>query len=152
MNKVLVKGIVFATALGLAGVAQAQVKIGVMGPITGSAAAFGAQLKNGAEQALSALGFDYLLPNPDLLAELRGHGLYRATDFQVLAGEPLHLAHDTQSNQFTLTFGLRRGTSLLSTFQLLPLTAPQVHLTPEGRVELRFTEPAAEAFYFIEFE
>ncbi len=35
----------------LAGSARAQIKIGVAGPITGPNAAFGAQLKNGAEQA-----------------------------------------------------------------------------------------------------
>jgi branched-chain amino acid transport system substrate-binding protein len=32
--------------------AQAQIKLGVVGPITGSSAAFGAQLKNGVEQAV----------------------------------------------------------------------------------------------------
>jgi branched-chain amino acid transport system substrate-binding protein len=35
-----------------AGTAMAQVKVGVAGPITGGSAAFGAQLKNGAEQAV----------------------------------------------------------------------------------------------------
>lgn len=34
-----------------AGTASAQVKIGVAGPVTGGSAAFGAQLKRGAEQA-----------------------------------------------------------------------------------------------------
>jgi len=44
-----------ALALGLAaaGPASAQVKFGVAGPITGGSAAFGAQLKNGAEQAVA---------------------------------------------------------------------------------------------------
>lgn len=36
----------------LAGPAQAQIKLGVAGPLTGSDAAFGTQLKNGAEQAV----------------------------------------------------------------------------------------------------
>ncbi|WP_294532455.1 branched-chain amino acid ABC transporter substrate-binding protein [uncultured Rhodoblastus sp.] len=40
-------------AVLLSGVAQAQIKMGVGGPITGSDAAFGAQLKNGVEQAVS---------------------------------------------------------------------------------------------------
>ena len=40
-------------ALLLSGAAQAQIKLGVGGPITGSDAAFGAQLKNGVEQAVS---------------------------------------------------------------------------------------------------
>ena len=42
-----------ATALFGCSAAQAQIKMGVGGPITGSDAAFGAQLKNGAEQAVA---------------------------------------------------------------------------------------------------
>jgi branched-chain amino acid transport system substrate-binding protein len=45
-----------AAALGLvmaAGAAQAQIKIAAAGPMTGQYAAFGAQLKNGAEQAVA---------------------------------------------------------------------------------------------------
>jgi branched-chain amino acid transport system substrate-binding protein len=47
-----------ATSLGLAlllaaAPAQAQIKIGTAGPITGSNASFGAQLKAGAEQAVA---------------------------------------------------------------------------------------------------
>lgn len=53
MKKLVVTGAVLVAAMGMAGFAQAQVKIGVMGPITGSNAAFGAQLKNGAEQAIA---------------------------------------------------------------------------------------------------
>ncbi len=40
-------------AIAAAGAANAQVKFGVQGPITGPNAAFGAQLKNGAEQAVA---------------------------------------------------------------------------------------------------
>ena len=49
-------GLTFAVATGLAipvtTCAQAQVKLAVAGPITGGSAAFGAQLKNGVEQAV----------------------------------------------------------------------------------------------------
>ena len=49
-------GLTFALATGLAipvtTCAQAQVKLAVAGPITGGSAAFGAQLKNGVEQAV----------------------------------------------------------------------------------------------------
>jgi branched-chain amino acid transport system substrate-binding protein len=44
-----------ALALTLGTPAYAQLKLGVAGPITGSNAAFGAQLKNGAEQAVADL-------------------------------------------------------------------------------------------------
>ena len=46
-------GGILAAALALTSAAQAQVKIGVLGPVTGPNAAFGAQLKNGAEQAIA---------------------------------------------------------------------------------------------------
>src|SRR5262245_5566084 len=46
-------GVMFALSLGLTGAAQAQdIKIGAAGPMTGGEAAFGAQLKAGAEAAV----------------------------------------------------------------------------------------------------
>jgi len=52
MQKKLMTGLVLAAGLAWSGVAQADVKLGVVGPITGPNAAFGAQLKNGTEQAI----------------------------------------------------------------------------------------------------
>ena len=55
MKRIITLGSTFALALGfacaLAGSADAQVKFGVGGPITGPNAATGAQMKNGVEQA-----------------------------------------------------------------------------------------------------
>jgi branched-chain amino acid transport system substrate-binding protein len=51
MNRTTTLAIALGFALATAGTAAAQVKMGVEGPITGPNAAFGAQLKNGAEQA-----------------------------------------------------------------------------------------------------
>ena len=47
------KGAALAAGLLMSGAAWADIKIGVAGPITGPNAAFGAQLKNGAEQAVA---------------------------------------------------------------------------------------------------
>jgi branched-chain amino acid transport system substrate-binding protein len=59
MKKVTMLGQVCGLALGLslalAGPAAAQIKMAVGGPITGPNASFGAQLKNGAEQAVADL-------------------------------------------------------------------------------------------------
>src|SRR5271165_1850042 len=52
MKKYWLSGAVFAAALAAAGVASAQIKLGVAGPITGPNAAFGAQLTNGTQQAV----------------------------------------------------------------------------------------------------
>ncbi|TBW38219.1 branched-chain amino acid ABC transporter substrate-binding protein [Siculibacillus lacustris] len=52
MQKMWLSGLVLAAGLAWSGVASADVKIAVAGPITGPNAAFGAQLKNGTEQAV----------------------------------------------------------------------------------------------------
>jgi branched-chain amino acid transport system substrate-binding protein len=52
MKKLLLSSIALGAVLAFAGVANAQIKVGVGGPITGPNAAFGAQLKNGTEQAV----------------------------------------------------------------------------------------------------
>ena len=51
MKKVFWPALAIAASLACAGGASAQIKVGVAGPMTGPNAAFGAQLKNGAEQA-----------------------------------------------------------------------------------------------------
>jgi branched-chain amino acid transport system substrate-binding protein len=48
---VVVSGVALCALLAFSGAASAQIKVGVAGPLTGPNAAFGAQLKNGAEQA-----------------------------------------------------------------------------------------------------
>jgi len=55
MKKLLLTGVALGVALAFAGAANAQVKLGVAGPLTGPNAAFGAQLKNGVEQAVEDL-------------------------------------------------------------------------------------------------
>ena len=52
MKKSMLAGIAVAALMLSAGLANAQIKLGVAGPITGPNAAFGAQLKNGVEQAV----------------------------------------------------------------------------------------------------
>jgi len=55
MRKVWISGLTLAASFALAASANAQVKIAVAGPLTGGYAAFGAQLKRGAEQAAADL-------------------------------------------------------------------------------------------------
>jgi len=52
MKKLLMTGVALTAMVALSGIANAQIKLGVAGPITGPNAAFGAQLKNGVEQAV----------------------------------------------------------------------------------------------------
>ncbi len=53
MRHWLTLGLAFGLGLAFADGASAQIKLGVAGPITGGSAAFGAQLKNGTEQAVA---------------------------------------------------------------------------------------------------
>ncbi|WP_164096101.1 ABC transporter substrate-binding protein, partial [Serratia marcescens] len=52
MTKKFLAGLTLGLGLALAVPAQAQIRLGVAGPITGPNAAFGAQLRNGVEQAV----------------------------------------------------------------------------------------------------
>ena len=52
MKQWLTLGLAFGLGLAFADAASAQIKLGVAGPLTGGSAAFGAQLKNGVEQAV----------------------------------------------------------------------------------------------------
>ena len=53
MKKVTTLGLALGFAVALASTAQAQIKFGVTGPFTGPNAAFGAQIKNGTDQAIA---------------------------------------------------------------------------------------------------
>src|SRR6516225_12291455 len=53
MSKITTLSLAAGLAVAFAGTASAQIKMGVAGPITGPNAAFGAQLKNGADQAVA---------------------------------------------------------------------------------------------------
>ena len=55
MKKLWLTSVVLAAGLAFSGAAHAQIKLGVAGPITGPNAAFGAQLKNGTDQAVEDL-------------------------------------------------------------------------------------------------
>jgi branched-chain amino acid transport system substrate-binding protein len=52
MKKLTTLGLALGAAIVFAGTAQAQIKMGMTGPVTGPNAAFGAQLKNGTDQAV----------------------------------------------------------------------------------------------------
>ncbi|MCR4282916.1 MAG: ABC transporter substrate-binding protein, partial [Bauldia sp.] len=51
MKKLMMAGVALSMGMALAGVARADVAVGVAGPFTGSLASFGDQLKAGAIQA-----------------------------------------------------------------------------------------------------
>src|SRR6476620_9384663 len=52
MKRITTLGLALGAAIAVGGAAQAQLKMGMTGPVTGPNAAFGAQLKNGTDQAV----------------------------------------------------------------------------------------------------
>src|SRR5213595_3669906 len=69
MKRITTLGLALGAAIAFAGAAQADIKMAVTGPLTGPNAAFGAQLKNGVEQA--AGGIDVRDGRLDAVLELR---------------------------------------------------------------------------------
>ena len=65
MKKLLALGLALGLGLLFADVASAQIRLGVGGPMTGSDAAFGAQLRQGVEQGAEPLL--YAATSPDAL-------------------------------------------------------------------------------------
>ena len=78
MKRFVVGIIAAAVLVSMAGTAMAQLKIAVAGPLTGPNAAFGAQLKVGAEQAAAdigaILGQKIELDGPSFLREKKVQG------------------------------------------------------------------------------
>src|SRR5438270_11344655 len=58
MKRITTLGLALGAAIAFAGAAQADIKMAVTGPLTGPNAAFGAQLKNGVEQAVEDINAD----------------------------------------------------------------------------------------------
>ncbi len=55
MNLKLLSSVAFAATLGFVGAAYADITIGVVAPLTGPVAAFGDQVKKGAEAAVDVI-------------------------------------------------------------------------------------------------
>jgi branched-chain amino acid transport system substrate-binding protein len=55
MNLKLLSSVAFAATLGFAGAAYADITIGVIAPLTGPVAAYGDQVKKGAETAVEVI-------------------------------------------------------------------------------------------------
>lgn len=102
------------------------------------------------ELSLAALGFDWQVDDDELIALLQAGGnaagLYSADQLQALnPGTPL-LPRDPASGRFKLTVAARKSVDLMN-FTLLPMSPPQVLLTPQGALEFRFPAPEPRAFF-----
>jgi len=103
-----------------------------------------------AEYKLAALGFDWQVSQPALVAayfaSANVNGLYTRDQVQALqVGTPL-LAKDPTSGLFKLTIGVQKSTDLLH-FNPFPLTAPQASINANGQLEFQFSSQDNAAFF-----
>lgn len=109
-------------------------------------------LSDALEFQMEALGFDWQNSQPALVAVYlanSGSGGYTRDQIQALNVDAPLLSKDPTSGLFKLTMGLRKSTDLKN-FAGFPMTAPQISINTDGKLEFRFTSPDNAAFYRVE--
>lgn len=104
-------------------------------------------LSDAAEFQMAALGFNWQVSQPELVsiyfanAEAgglgSGHGLYV---------DAPKLTKDLNTGLFKLQIGIQKSTDLLD-FTPFPMTAPQITISGDGKLEFEFVSPDNAAFY-----
>jgi hypothetical protein len=107
-------------------------------------------LNDWAEFQMAALGFDWEVSQPALVATLNNGandaGFYTAAQVQALhVGTPL-LQRDPVNGEFTLTIGMKKSVDLVD-FNPFQITAPQITINGSGELEIRFVSPDDAAFF-----
>lgn len=110
-------------------------------------------LNDASEHQMAALGFDWQVSQTALVDTLfdnaNGAGLYTASQMQALnIGAPL-LQRNPSTDTFTLTIGVEKSTDL-TTFSAFPMTAPQILINGQGKLEFQFSVPDAAAFFRLQ--
>lgn len=105
------------------------------------------------ELQLETLGFDWQVNDEELVAVLRSGanatGLFSQEQLQEMhAGMPL-LPRDPAAGDFVLTVALKKAVDFTD-FQLFPVSAPQLSITPQGAVDLVFPLQGPKAFFLLE--
>ena len=110
-------------------------------------------MNDAAEYQLAALGFDWQVPQPSLVATYFANAnlnhLYTQDQVQALHVSAPLLAKDPLSGLFKLTIGVKKSADLLH-FNPLPMTAPQATLNADGELEFLFSSPDNAAFFRLE--
>lgn len=112
-------------------------------------------LNDEAEFRMSALGFDWLTEQPQLVSALMDNapaaGLHTTSQIQEMnIGVPL-ITKIASSGDFELIMGLQKSTGL-QTFQHFPLNDTETTIEPDGRLKIRFTSDDNAAFFRIKAE
>jgi hypothetical protein len=118
-----------------------------------TADADGDGLNDWAEYQLAALGFNWQVSQPSLVAALtngaNAAGLYSLSQIQSLNVNTPLLTRDAGGN-CKLTIGLQRSTNLRSGFEPLPFQLPQLTVNPQGQLEFIFSSADNATFFRLE--
>jgi hypothetical protein len=110
-------------------------------------------LNDVAEFQLAALGFDWQVSQPGLVAALfagaNSAGLYTSNQLQALNVDSPLLQKNPTNGLFTLTIGVEKSTNLVD-FLPFPMTAPQTTINGLGQLEFQFSVPDDVAFFRLE--
>lgn len=102
---------------------------------------------------MASLGFDWQVQQTAMVNQLFNSatqaGLYTQAQLQALNASTPLLAKNPATGEFTLTLGVQRSTDL-STFNALPMTAPQCTINGQGKLEFKFTSPGNTAFFRVQ--
>lgn len=110
-------------------------------------------LNDAAEFQMSALGFDWQIAQPQLVAALFDNasnaGLHTTSQIQAMnIGIPL-ITKNATSGKFELSIGLQKSTNL-QTFEHFSLNNTETTLEPDGRLKIRFSVPDNAAFFRLQ--
>jgi hypothetical protein len=110
-------------------------------------------MPDAAEWELSKFGFNWQLSQPEDVAlyyrSAPAAGLYTAVQLQALkVGTPL-VAVDPVTRNFIVRVGLEASDDLVN-FHHLPLTPAQLHITPEGKLDMEIPRNGDKHFLRLE--
>jgi len=110
-------------------------------------------MNDASEFQMAALGFDWQVSQPALVAALfanaGGAGLFTASQVQTLNPGTRLLTRNAATGQFTLEIGMEKSADL-TTFTPFPFLAPQTTIRPDGKLEFLFTVPDNAAFFRLQ--
>lgn len=110
-------------------------------------------LNDVAELRMSALGFDWLTPNEDLVATFNATanqaGLFSPQQVRTLRIPPPALAKGPGAGEMTLTLWLEKSAGPAG-FEPLPLTPADTGINPQGEMEFLFSVPDDTGFFRLE--
>lgn len=111
-------------------------------------------LNDAAESLMTALGFDWQVPQPTLVQALRNSaptaGLFSASQVHALHPGATLISRNPSTGRFILKMDWRKSTDLIQFSDFPAPAGSTATINPEGDIEFEFTSPDNAAFFRIE--